>query len=235
MTVRRRRGVSRWWRLAAVLALAGCASPPPDAGLPPLPGDVALSAHKPGWAFSRFGVAAANPLATAAGFQVLQAGGSAVDAAVAVQMVLTLVEPQSSGIGGGPWRQRPSVFSHARRFRMLMQILAVLAGLVCFAVAYIGFGLTHDRVAAVALIVVYSGFASANDVVGKSWVSKLAADHQQLTVQSRLQGLGSIGILIAGIWAGLAWSLGSGFGVVPLMISGVFGLFAAVFLWRIKL
>ena len=101
MTLRRLRGINRWWRLAAVLALAGCASPPPDASLPPLPGDVALSAHKPGWAFSRFGVAAANPLATAAGFQVLQAGGSEVDAAVAVQMVLTLVEPQSSGIGGG--------------------------------------------------------------------------------------------------------------------------------------
>ena len=46
-------------------------------------------------------VAAANPLATDAGFQVLQAGGSALDAAIAVQMVLTLVEPQSSGIGGG--------------------------------------------------------------------------------------------------------------------------------------
>jgi MFS family permease len=108
-------------------------------------------------------------------------------------------------------------------------------GLVCFAIAYIGFGLTHDRVAAVALIVVYGGFASANDVVGKSWVSKLAADHQQLTVQSRLQGLGSIGILIAGIWAGLTWSLGAGFGIVPLMISGTFGAVAAVFLWRIKL
>ena len=46
-------------------------------------------------------VAAANPLATDAGYQVLKAGGSAVDAAIAVQMVLTLVEPQSSGIGGG--------------------------------------------------------------------------------------------------------------------------------------
>ena len=49
----------------------------------------------------RFAVAAANPLATAAGYQVLRDGGSAVDAAIAVQMVLTLVEPQSSGIGGG--------------------------------------------------------------------------------------------------------------------------------------
>ena len=56
---------------------------------------------KPGWSAQRFMVAAANPLATDAGYQVLKAGGSALDAAIAVQMVLTLVEPQSSGIGGG--------------------------------------------------------------------------------------------------------------------------------------
>jgi gamma-glutamyltranspeptidase/glutathione hydrolase len=56
---------------------------------------------KPGWVFRQQAVAAANPLAAEAGRQVLRAGGSAVDAAVAVQMVLTLVEPQSSGIGGG--------------------------------------------------------------------------------------------------------------------------------------
>jgi MFS family permease len=108
-------------------------------------------------------------------------------------------------------------------------------GLVCFAIAYAGLSLTHDRVLGVVLIVIYSGFSSASDVVGKSWVSKLAADHQQLTVQSRLQGLGGFGILLAGIWAGLAWPLGAGFGTVPLMISGVFGLIAAGYLWRIKL
>ncbi|MEQ9812401.1 MAG: gamma-glutamyltransferase [Azospirillaceae bacterium] len=46
-------------------------------------------------------VAAANPLAAQAGYRVLAEGGSAVDAMVAVQMMLGLVEPQSSGIGGG--------------------------------------------------------------------------------------------------------------------------------------
>ena len=86
--------------LLAALGLAllvACAAPPsvqqPEAAS-------GLTA-KPGWRFQRQAVAAANPLATEAGAQILRAGGSAVDAAIAVQMVLTLVEPQSSGIGGG--------------------------------------------------------------------------------------------------------------------------------------
>ena len=46
-------------------------------------------------------IAAANPYAAEAGRQMMREGGSAVDAAIAAQLVLTLVEPESSGIGGG--------------------------------------------------------------------------------------------------------------------------------------
>jgi len=46
-------------------------------------------------------VVSANPHATQAGLDILNAGGSAVDAAIAIQAVLSLVEPQSSGLGGG--------------------------------------------------------------------------------------------------------------------------------------
>ena len=58
-------------------------------------------AQKAGWASKKFMVAAANPHAVDAGYAILKQGGSALDAAIATQMVLTLVEPQSSGIGGG--------------------------------------------------------------------------------------------------------------------------------------
>ncbi|MQA37983.1 gamma-glutamyltransferase [Rugamonas aquatica] len=58
-------------------------------------------AEKAGKSAQKFMVAAANPLATQAGYQMLKQGGSAIDAAIATQLVLTLVEPQSSGIGGG--------------------------------------------------------------------------------------------------------------------------------------
>ena len=100
-----------------VCLLAGCALPVDRGALPTqrsgpstnaVPGAVPAMPEgasgytpKPGWAVKRMAVAAANPLATQAGFDMLRAGGNAIDAAVAVQMVLTLVEPQSSGLGGG--------------------------------------------------------------------------------------------------------------------------------------
>jgi gamma-glutamyltranspeptidase/glutathione hydrolase len=89
--------------VAGALWLAACAPAPRQADLAAAaPVEVAAARiDGTGRAAQRFAVAAANPLATEAGYRALKAGGSALDAAIAVQMVLTLVEPQSSGIGGG--------------------------------------------------------------------------------------------------------------------------------------
>jgi gamma-glutamyltranspeptidase/glutathione hydrolase len=62
-----------------------------------------------------FMVAAANPIAVEAGYRILRQGGNAVDAAVAVQLVLNLVEPQSSGIGGGAFM----LFHDGKRGRLV--------------------------------------------------------------------------------------------------------------------
>jgi len=88
--------------VAATLALAGCAGGMSGPWAPSGPGaaaqaPVAIQAPRARGPF----VAAANPLAVEAGLKILREGGSAVDAAVAVQAVLGLVEPQSSGLGGG--------------------------------------------------------------------------------------------------------------------------------------
>jgi gamma-glutamyltranspeptidase/glutathione hydrolase len=67
----------------------------------PLPDGPSGYAPKPAAFGKRFMVTAANPLAVDAGHAVLARGGSAMDAAIAVQMVLNVVEPEASGIGGG--------------------------------------------------------------------------------------------------------------------------------------
>ncbi len=92
-------------RLLAVLALfalSACASlAPTQEPLEPAP-EADSGWQAKGHALFREQVAvAAHPLAARAGADILRRGGSAADAAIAMQMVLTLVEPQSSGIGGG--------------------------------------------------------------------------------------------------------------------------------------
>jgi gamma-glutamyltranspeptidase/glutathione hydrolase len=91
--------------MCVLVLLTACAAPDrarvtaPSASGPPE--GASGWTDKPGWSASQWMVTAANPLAVDAGAEMLEAGGSAIDAAIAVQMVLTLVEPQSSGIGGG--------------------------------------------------------------------------------------------------------------------------------------
>ncbi|SEM64800.1 gamma-glutamyltransferase 1 Threonine peptidase. MEROPS family T03 [Bosea lupini] len=81
------------WLAAATAAPAQTMAPAPEAA-------TGRTAKTLGTA-QRYMAAAANPLAAAAGREMLRAGGSATDAAIAIQLVLNLVEPQSSGIGGG--------------------------------------------------------------------------------------------------------------------------------------
>ena len=86
--------------IAATLALAACHTPVNEQPAAPELGSgyrTDLSTRHA----ERHMAAAANPLAAEAGREMLRQGGSAIDAAIAMQAVLTLVEPQSSGIGGG--------------------------------------------------------------------------------------------------------------------------------------
>ncbi|KAF2408248.1 gamma-glutamyltranspeptidase / glutathione hydrolase [Pseudomonas antarctica] len=86
--------------IATALALVGCQAPvneqPPAPELGSGYRTDLTTRHA-----TRHMAAAANPLAAEAGREMLRQGGSAIDAAIAMQAVLTLVEPQSSGIGGG--------------------------------------------------------------------------------------------------------------------------------------
>lgn len=94
----RQRHRARMLYLAAAVSVFA-AAPAPAQDYQPEPG-TGRHAHALAHAKHHM-VAAAEPAAVAAGLEILRAGGSAADAAVAVQLVLNLVEPQSSGIGGG--------------------------------------------------------------------------------------------------------------------------------------
>lgn len=90
-------------------------------------------------------------------------------------------------------------------------------GLACFAVAYVGLGLVHSRAAIWPILLIYGGFTAATDGVGKAWIAGLVPASLQGRGQGVYQGLTGGAVLIAGLWAGLAWGKQ---GTVPLLVSG---------------
>jgi MFS family permease len=101
-------------------------------------------------------------------------------------------------------------------------------GLACFAVGLVGLGLVDGGWAVVALVGVYGGFNGFTDGVGKAWVSSLVAPEVRGRAQGVVQGLSGGAVLIAGLWAGLAWDAGAGSGSLPLVVAGALGGVAAL-------
>ncbi len=101
------------------------------------------------------------------------------------------------------------------------------AGLILFAVAYTGLGLTRSHLTAWLLLAAYGGFTAFTDGVGKAWVSGLLASHEQGAGQGLFQGLTGVAVLVAGLWAGFAWGRD---GSLPLLVSGTSAAVLAIWL-----
>ena len=104
-------------------------------------------------------------------------------------------------------------------------------GLLCFAVGYLGLGLLDGGPLVVLAFFVYGGFIGITDGVGKAWISALTPQALRGHAQGLLQGLSGGAVLVAGVWAGLAWNLGAGEGRVPLLFSGTVTALAAIALF----
>ena len=101
-------------------------------------------------------------------------------------------------------------------------------GLLAFGVAYAGLAAVGHSGWAFVLMAVYGLFPAFTDGVGKAWISHLVPDEHRGRAQGVFQSLTNGAVFVAGLWAGLTWTLGPGGGVVPLVVSGVAGFVAAV-------
>lgn len=81
-------------------------------------------------------------------------------------------------------------------------------GLLIFAVAYIGFGLTSTGWWAWLLFPVYGAYTALTDGVSRAWVSDLVSPEARGTALGVHAAISGAGLLVAGVWAGLAWQIG---------------------------
>ncbi len=95
--------------------------------------------------------------------------------------------------------------------------LVFAAGLVFFAAGYLGLGLVSTPGWVFLLLPLYGGFAACTDGVGKAWIAGLAPTDRQGAAQGLYQATAGGAVLLAGLWAGLAWH---GTGRLPLLVSG---------------
>lgn len=100
-------------------------------------------------------------------------------------------------------------------------------GLAFFALGYLGLGMTRSTTLAWFILCAYGMFAACTDGVGTAWASSLVGPDLQGRAQGIYQGLTGMAIVIAGVWAGLAWH---GTGVVPLFVSGTMAALFALWL-----
>lgn len=94
-------------------------------------------------------------------------------------------------------------------------------GLLVFAAGYLGLGLATEGWHVFLLLPLYGGFTALTDGVGKAWVSSLVPDARHGSAQGLYQSVSGLGVLAAGVWAGLAWGDD---GTLPLLLSGSVGL-----------
>lgn len=103
-------------------------------------------------------------------------------------------------------------------------------GLMCFAAGYVGLGLVGHSWLVFVLVAIYGGFNGFTDGVAKAWVTSLVPATTRGRAQGVFQGLSGGAVLVAGVWAGLAWDGGPGSGVVPLLLAGGVATLAAVWM-----
>jgi MFS family permease len=101
------------------------------------------------------------------------------------------------------------------------------AGVGVFAVAYLGFGLTSTSSWLWLLFPVYGAYTALTDGVSRAWVADLVPTAQRGTALGLYAAFTGFGLLLAGVWAGLAWN---GNGHIPFIVSGIATAIVAVVL-----